>query len=116
VRVALVARADLARAMAATAVTAEMAALLMVGRGLVREALVGQLALVVQVAQVAARAKPGRQAKWAQPKAHSRAPRMRFVGIRFLRVVMSQSSGVFLLPDISDAVSPSTTAVVTVSG
>ena len=90
---ALVARADLARAMAATAVTAEMAALLMVGRGLVREALVGQLALVVQVAQVAARAKPGPQANSGQPKAHSRTPRMHFVGIRSLRVVKSEVSG-----------------------
>jgi len=94
---------------------AAMAAVLMLGQGLVREALVGRAALVVQVEQVAAQAKPGPQAT-SQPKAHSRAPRMRFVGIRFLRLVASELSGVVLLPDMSQAVPPSTIAVVTVSG
>ena len=69
---ALVARADLARATAATAVMAAMVALLMVGRFLVWEALVGQAALVVQVAKAAqavAQAKLG-----PQSKAHFRRP------------------------------------------
>ena len=91
VRVVLAARVDLARATAATAVMAAMVALLMVGLGLVMEALVGRVALVVQVAQVAAQAKPGPQA--TQPKAHSHALRMCFVGVWFLRVVRSHLSG-----------------------
>ena len=93
VQVAPVARAGLARATAVMVAMVAMVAMRMVGRFLVWEALVGRPALVGQVARAAAQAKPGPQAKRTQPKAHSRAPRMHFVGIRFLRVVRSEVSG-----------------------